>query len=104
MNKNKFIKIIFSIIIFLITYNIIGSYQFGDQLHYRLFYENLNGLSLVQAFMLAKSVISTIEPVYIIISWISSNLNIEKDLVMSLSNAVLIYYAISVMQLKKFNI
>ena len=104
MNKNKFIRIILSVLIFFITYSIIGFYQFGDQLHYRLLYINLNELSLGDAFVLAKSSISSIEPVYIIISWISSNLNIEKDLVMSLANAILVYYAIAVMQLKKFNV
>jgi hypothetical protein len=104
IKKNKLIKIIFSIIIFFITYSIIGFYQFGDQFHYRLFYTNLYGISLSDAFILAKSSISSIEPIYIIISWISSNLNIEKDLVMSLSNAILVYYAIAVMQLKKFNV
>ena len=65
-------------------------YVNGDQIVYRIFYNQISGLDFFEAYLLAKSIISASEPVSIFILWLGSSLGIDKDIYISAWNAVLL--------------
>lgn len=98
MSIDKIIKLFLLIVFFL--FSIIGSYFYddGDQLKYIKYYKIINGLNLVESFYSHKAIIGSSEPVYFILSWVSSNLQIEKIVFISLSNTILFFFYTKLME------
>jgi hypothetical protein len=77
------------IIIFFFTYFFSSYYVEGDQFQYKIAYDVVKDLGIVDAFIAYQFRINSTEPIHFFIVWIFSNLNIDKNLIMALSNAVL---------------
>ena len=84
------------IIVFLISYLLLGLYEYGDQVHYTKFYNDIKGYSFLEAYVMGYLYLTSFEPISIFILWSGSNLGIEKDIYISLLNSIL---AISVLRL-----
>ena len=84
------------IIVFLISYLLLGLYEYGDQVHYRKFYNDIKGYNFLEAYVMGYLYLTSFEPISIFILWSGSNLGIEKDIYISLLNSIL---AISVLRL-----
>lgn len=69
-----------------------GSYTEGDQAHYRSAYDLLPGIGWHDALIMYWSRISGNEPVHFLVSLLGSNLEIDKDLLMSVCNGILAAY------------
>jgi len=99
--KNRFKYFFLFTIIFVFSYNILGLYELGDQVHYRKFYLAIADVNFVEAFILAALYIDSIEPVYVFIMWIGSLLDIPKDIYVSFFNAFLAISLIKLCELYK---
>ncbi len=99
--KNGFKYLFFFTITFIFSYNLLELYEFGDQVHYRKFYLNINEVSFVEAFIMAALYIDSFEPVYVFIMWIGSIFEIPKDLYISFFNALLAISLIKLCELYK---
>lgn len=84
------------IIVFLISYLLLGLYEYGDQVHYRKFYNDIKGYNFLEAYVMGYFYLTSFEPISIFILWSGSNMGIEKDIFISLLNSIL---AISVLRL-----
>ena len=84
------IFLIFTILsIGLISILVSPYYVFGDQLHYRDIYSNLDDLNISDAFKYYIGRIDSKEPGYFLISWSAASLGVQKDIFMMLSNMLL---------------
>lgn len=73
---------------------IIGPYYiFGDQVHYYRVYNGLSGESLFDAYNFYKANIDSKEPVYFLLSWVSSTLGIDKVYFIAFFNVLLSFFA-----------
>jgi hypothetical protein len=77
-------------------------YYDGDQLGYTNAYNDMKGSNFFEGFLVYQSNITTIEPVHFFITWIFSNLYIEKFFLMSLINCFLSILIVKILQ--KLNI
>jgi hypothetical protein len=104
--KNKklwFLAYIIFGILGLVLSLIISEYHIvGDQLHYLNAYTLIEGLNIYDAFQLYQSIIFTGEFIHFFIVWIFSNMHIEKDIVMSVSNVILLLAFLKILQLNKY--
>lgn len=73
----------------LISFLVLPFYEGGDQYYYRKLYAGLEGLSLDDGFYFYRFAISSEEPVYFFLSWLFSNLSIDKDVFITIANVVL---------------
>lgn len=89
LNISSIIRKIVTVYIFLFTYFIAQFYTESDQFLYHKSYDEIKGLSLIEAFASYNLYLGSSEPIYFLISWVSSNLEFSKNLVMSISNAIL---------------
>lgn len=90
---------------FLLSYQITPHYIGGDQIAYNAVYEAVKGLSPRDAYHSYYLNLSSMEPVHFIIVYLSSNIGLSKQLVMSLSNAILaslIFYILCAYGLNKY--
>ena len=85
----KFKYIFLFLIYFIFSYYILELYQYGDQVHYRRFYSEINGVSFFEAFAMAYFYLAGIEPITIFMLWIGSSLEIPKDIYISFFNGIL---------------
>ena len=88
-NINSIIRKIVTVYIFLFTYFIAQFYTENDQFLYHKTYNEINGLGFIESFAIYNFNLGSSEPIYFLISWISSNLEFSKNLVMSITNAIL---------------
>jgi hypothetical protein len=90
---SKFDLLIALPIIFIITYffsiEFSALYYSGDQVGYRTFYENSYRYSLSELPKFQNYTISAGEPVFGLIVWVGSTLEIDKNVYMSVFNAIL---------------
>jgi hypothetical protein len=101
INLNSLTRNIVTLYIFLFSYFIAQFYTSGDQLQYHGAFNEVKGLGLIEAFAAYHIYLSTDEPIYFLISWIFSNLDFSKNIVMSIANALLANILFRV--LKKLN-
>lgn len=99
--KNRFKFFFLFIIIFIFSYNILGLYEYGDQVHYRKFYLAISDTNFIEAFIMASLYIDSIEPIYVFTMWIGSLLDIPKDIYVSFFNAFLAISLIKLCELYK---
>jgi hypothetical protein len=82
---------------FLYSY-IINQYAlFGDQLYYRKVYEYMQNKRLVEAYLFYNANLDSKEFIHFILSWMSSNLGIHKDIFISVVNSIFIYISVNLM-------
>ncbi len=94
MSKNSFHRlqsIIAGFFVFIFSLWVYKYYQYGDQSHYRLYWETAESLSFSETYKLLFYSLGSIEPIYAVLTYIFSG-NIEKDIIMSIINAVITYY------------
>ena len=89
LNKTFSLISLFSALV--IYYKLTESYIGGDQIGYRKLYSALENSPILLASILSRSYVGGGEPVYAILVWIGSNLQIEKDIYISFFNSVLLY-------------
>lgn len=102
-DANLYIKVFFSLIVILLSTQILPYYQLDDQNSYRFFYFCTSAVGLGELFFLSEHIVSTNEPVYVFLSWLFRNLSVSKDIYISLFNGLFAYVMISIMQLRSFN-
>ena len=101
INVNSLTRNIVTLYIFSFSYFIAQFYTAGDQLQYHSAFNEVKGLGLIEAFAAYHIYLSSDEPIYFLISWVSSNLDFSKDILMSIANALLANILFRV--LKKLN-
>jgi len=101
INLNSLTRSLVTLYIFLFSYLIAKFYTAGDQFQYQSAFKEVKGLGLIEAFAAYHFYLSSDEPIYFLISWVSSNLNFSKDIIMSIANALLANILFRV--LKKLN-
>lgn len=103
VNKYKLIQIVYPFLIYIVSI-IISPYDiYGDQLYYRQIYLELPNYNLIDGYFVYSQTLSSFEFMhYILIKWAS--LFINKDIFMSLSNAILIFFIIRYMSKLKVSI
>jgi len=92
------------IFLFAYSYILISNYIYGDQEHYRKLYELFSDTNFTSIFLIAPNVIGASEPVSLSILWIGSVLSIEKDIYISLWNAVLLFGFLKLSQKNRLGI
>ena len=93
MNKYKAIRLLTCLFVFAGTILISPFYVLADQALYIRAYDVLRGQSFIEGFIVYSQIIGATEVVHYTITWIASNLDLEKNFVMALSNALLAYYS-----------
>jgi hypothetical protein len=89
INLNSLTRNIVTLYIFLFSYYIAQFYTSGDQLQYHGAFKEMKGLELIEAFGAYHIYLTSDEPIYFLISWLFSNLDFSKNIVMSIANALL---------------
>jgi hypothetical protein len=92
------VKIFSAIIIFILSVYISSYFTAGDQLAYNKAYYGIIGLDIFSAYLHYQGSVGSLEPIHFFISWIVSNLGMEKDIFIAFSNSILVYILISVLQ------
>jgi hypothetical protein len=92
------LQAIIAIVVYLTGLYIFPYYTFGDQFHYNKVYHEIGNINIRDAFIYYQAHLSSKELIHFLLTWTTSSMGIKKDVVMSLSNAALAYYAISVMR------
>ncbi|ULT28253.1 hypothetical protein KUH03_17660 [Sphingobacterium sp. E70] len=82
---------IFAGITFVLSIYVFPYYVSGDQLHYRLFYEEINNFSIGPGFIAYRNYLGASEPVYFFIVYFLNRL-IEKDLLFSIINGLFAFF------------
>jgi len=73
-------------------------YFSGDQQFYRLTYENMSGLNLMEAYSLYPLFMSSKELGHFITIWMTSGFGIEKNLVMAVVNSLLAFFVMKLFE------
>lgn len=82
---------LFAIFAFVVSYLILPFYSAGDQISLRHVYEMLPNLGFLEGFFYYNGTLDSQEPGYFLLVYVFSGF-MDKDLLMSLLNAVLGYY------------
>lgn len=85
---NRLIIYITSISIFFLSSYLLGIYTEGDYIDYSKAYEAILGKSYLQAFISYQGLIGSSEPIHFTISWIASNMGIDRIFFVSLFNGL----------------
>lgn len=97
MIKSKFYLSFFSFLtilcVFLISLFFIPYYIYGDQVHYHRIYDGVSYFNLSDAYSFYKANIDSQEPVYFLLSWVSSTLGIDKIYFVTFFNVLLSFFA-----------
>lgn len=109
MIKNKKIRnseyLIYIIIIgtyFFLSLALLEQYILGDQRHYHNFYNLIYGIPFSEVGPIARSAIASTEPISLLVLWAGSNLNVDKNLWVSILNCFLILGL--VLSLRKYRV
>lgn len=97
---NKIIPVLFSLIIFCFSIFLFEFFTGGDQKFYRHYYSEVAQMGFVDGFLFYKNALSTSEPGYFILTYFSSKF-LDKDILLSLINAVFVFYIFLFLNSKK---
>lgn len=97
IKKNNLLLIALVILSFVFSLIIGNLYYDGDQIYYTEAFNLVKGLNLTEAFVVYRSKITSEEPIHFIIIWLFSNLGVEKNLLMSVLNALLVYTLVRIL-------
>ena len=87
--KKIFLLILLNLIIFFWSYLLLFYYTEGDQIGYKLFYEFQKEINFFETFINREIYISSSEPLYNLLIWAGSNLEIKKNIYISAFNLLL---------------
>ena len=96
MVKKYYFDVFISLLVSIITFELLDKYIAGDQEHYKNFFGLAHNVDLITTLNLAPDYIGTREPLYPILIWFASRVT-EKKIFISLSNGVLAYLTIKLM-------
>jgi hypothetical protein len=82
--------LLLAVVTYLFSTYLIDIYVNGDPRHYMMFYERLRGASFDEIQAIQRSMTGSGEPLYGLLMWASSNLGIEKRILISFINIFLI--------------
>jgi hypothetical protein len=107
-NINSFpyiiLLIFFGLIVYYISNNLLYYYTYGDQYHYRRFYTAIYGQSIEEVPKLQKSYLGGSEPIYGLLIWLGSNLEIDKDVYISFFNSLIAVLLTRWLLIKRVNL
>ena len=91
-NNSKDTLLLFFLIIvsYNFSYYLLLHYTEGDQVHYQALYRDLYGVDLYDIIKLSSKYVGSNEPVSAFILWVGANLDIEKNVYVSILNVILI--------------
>jgi hypothetical protein len=98
------ITIVILLTTFIFTLYIAPYHIYGDQEHYTEAYNSIKNLSLLDAWNTYTSVIYTGEPIHFFITWVTSSLGIDKNVIMGISNSILAVLYAKYLYNKNFNL
>ncbi len=81
------------VLVFSLSLLFIPYYVYGDQVHYQRIYDGISYLNLSDAYIFYKTNIDSKEPVYFLLSWVSSTLGIDKVYFIAFFNVLLSFFA-----------
>lgn len=97
-----FLLLLLGVLVFLASYLIAPYHHSGDQMHYTEAFNSIKNLNLLDAFDVYRSIIFTAEPIHFFITWIFSSLGVEKNILMSLANVVMVFFLFKLLHANKF--
>lgn len=104
--KSRVFDLIIVVILSIVTYQVsiylLGAYQYGDQEHYRNFYEHLEGADFKEIARLQVSLVGGSEPIFGMLMWVGANLGVPKDTYISIFNVILV--VVFFFFLRKYNV
>lgn len=107
-NVNNFLAIIslilIGITIYYISNNLLYYYLYGDQFHYRRFYAAIYGEYLENIPKLQKDYLGGSEPIFGLLIWLGSNLEIDKDSYISFFNSLTTIFLIRWLMIKRVHL
>jgi len=77
-------------IVYVLSYYLLSYYTYGDQVWYTKLYQALNGANIDEVLILSYNYVGGQEPISAYILWLGANLDIDKNIYVSLLNVVLI--------------
>ncbi len=93
ISKTKASAFVIAALYFLFSLQIYPEYIYSDQIGYRLFYEHVADYDIKDAFLLYQGMLGTSEPIYFLVVYFFADW-LDKDVLMSLLNAALIYTSV----------
>ena len=87
---SRVIGILFVMLLTGFSYYLLGLYVNGDQIYYRQLYSTFEETNFSDIFLVSFGIIGSSEPLSVISLWLGAQLNIEKDLYISLYNFMLL--------------
>jgi hypothetical protein len=90
------IQVGYGLIVFFLTYLLSQFYIGGDQAHYSEAYSEVSKHGLKEAFLIYIDLLNATDFIHFILIW-SAGEYFDKDIIMSISNAVLAYLATAIM-------
>jgi hypothetical protein len=86
---HKLIMVIFGTILFLISLYLTDNYAYDDLKLYNLSYEQISNLNLLEAYAIYFLIIGSFEPVHFFLTWIASNVGLDRNLFVGICNLLL---------------
>lgn len=87
-----------AIVVFVLALIIAPYYSGGDPASYQRAYDGLAGLSLSEGIKYYSTIVSSREVIHYSITWLTSNLGIDRNLVMAIADALLAYFSMKLFQ------
>lgn len=84
-------KLVIALAAFLFSYILLGYYSYGDQIFYKRLYEAFKTAHLSEVMGLGLLHVSGAEPITLHLLWVGAAVEIEKNIFISIFNAILIY-------------
>lgn len=104
--KSRVFSLIVVVVLSFVTFQssifLLGEYKYGDQVHYRNFYDRLDGVNFREITRLQVSQVGGAEPIYGVLMWVGANLGVPKDTYISFFNVLLV--VLFFFFLRKFNV
>lgn len=98
------VSLLVAVSVFVFSLLIDPYYTGGDPSLYRKVYEELVGVNLVDGYILYSINLDSKEFVHFLLSWLASNIGIERDFFNAVSSAILAYVAMLVFYERKASI
>lgn len=86
-----FLWLLVSVGFYYFSMYLLSMYVNGDQVHYRAFYGQLQGVSFGDARDLQNFYLGSSEPLFALIMWLAANAGFDKDVFVSVLNATMIF-------------
>lgn len=89
--RKKLYAVLFALAAFMFSLVLYPFYSSGDQTQYRVFYDSVSNMGLIEAFIYYRGALDSQEPGYFLLSYMFSGL-LPKDVLFSALNGFLVYF------------